>query len=62
MNYKKIVPCLDFYNGRVVKGVHFEDVRAVGDAVENAKFYEAEGADELVFLDISATVEGRDTL
>ena len=62
MSYKKIVPCLDFYNGHVVKGVHFENVREVGDAVENAKFYEAQGADELAFLDISATVEGRDTL
>jgi len=57
----KIMPCLDFKDGRVVKGVNFVDIKAVGDAVENAKFYELEGADELAFLDISATVEGRRT-
>ena len=62
MDYKKIIPCLDFKNGRVVKGVNFEEIRDAGDAVENAIFYEKEGADELTFLDISATVEGRDTL
>jgi len=61
-NLKKIIPCLDFKDGRVVKGIHFEGVRDAGDAVENARFYESEGADELAFLDISATVEGRGTL
>jgi len=62
MNIKKIIPCLDFKNGRVVKGVNFENVVDAGDPVENAVFYEKEGADELAFLDISATVEGRGTL
>ncbi|MGC8874085.1 MAG: imidazole glycerol phosphate synthase subunit HisF [Chloroflexia bacterium] len=56
---RRIIPCLDVKDGRVVKGVHFQNLRDVGDPVENARFYDAEGADELVFLDISATPEGR---
>jgi cyclase len=62
MTTKRIIPCLDFKDGRVVKGVHFVNLRDAGDPVENAQLYEAEGADELVFLDISATVEGRATI
>lgn len=57
----KIIPCLDMKNGRVVKGVHFVDLRDVGDPVDNAKFYEEAGADEIAMLDIAATVEGRKT-
>jgi cyclase len=59
---KRIIPCLDIDRGRVVKGVHFEQLRDAGDPVEVARRYEADGADELVFLDISATHEGRDIL
>jgi cyclase len=62
MANKRIIPCLDFKDGRVVKGVHFVNLRDAGDPVENAQLYEAEGADELVFLDISATIEGRATI
>lgn len=58
---KRIIPCLDIRDGRVVKGVKFVNLRDAGDPVEQAKRYEAEGADELVFLDISATPEGRAT-
>jgi cyclase len=61
MNVIKIMPCLDMKNGRVVKGVKFVDLRDAGDPIENARFYEAEGADELAILDISATLEGRQT-
>ncbi|HOH74087.1 MAG TPA: imidazole glycerol phosphate synthase subunit HisF [Syntrophales bacterium] len=57
----KIMPCLDMKEGRVVKGVHFVDIRDAGDPVENAAFYEREGADELAMLDIAATVENRKT-
>lgn len=57
----KIMPCLDMKEGRVVKGVHFVDLKEAGDPVENARFYAAEGADELAMLDIAATVEGRKT-
>ncbi len=57
----KIMPCLDMKNGRVVKGVHFVDLREVGDPVENAAFYQKEGADELAMLDIAATLENRKT-
>ena len=57
----KIMPCLDMKNGRVVKGVHFVDIREAGDPVENAAFYQAEGADELAMLDIAATLENRKT-
>ncbi len=58
---KRIVPCLDVDDGRVVKGVRFQDLRDAGDPVELARVYATEGADELVFLDISATSEGRRT-
>ena len=61
MNVIKIMPCLDMKDGRVVKGVRFSSLRDAGDPVENAKFYENEGADELAILDISATIEGRKT-
>ena len=61
-DYKKIVPCLDVKDGRVVKGIKFVNLRDAGDPVEFGKFYEDEGADELVFLDISATVEKRKTV
>jgi len=61
VEYKKIVPCLDMKGGRVVKGVQFVNIRDAGDPVELAKYYQKEGADELVFLDISATVEKRKT-
>ncbi|MCX5798784.1 MAG: imidazole glycerol phosphate synthase subunit HisF [Proteobacteria bacterium] len=57
----KIMPCLDMKNGRVVKGVHFVDLREAGDPVENAAFYQKEGADELAMLDIAATLENRKT-
>ncbi|MGZ4149575.1 MAG: imidazole glycerol phosphate synthase subunit HisF [Actinomycetota bacterium] len=56
---KRVIPCLDVDGGRVVKGVRFRDLRDAGDPVELAARYDAEGADELVFLDITATVEGR---
>jgi len=59
---KRIIPCLDVKDGKVVKGVHFENLKVAGDPVENASFYSREGADELVFLDISATIEGRKTM
>jgi len=59
---KRIIPCLDVKNGRTVKGVNFEDLRDAGDPVELAKVYAQEGADELVFLDIAATLENRGTL
>jgi cyclase len=59
---KRIIPCLDVYAGRVVKGVHFLQLRDAGDPVEVARRYEADGADELVFLDITATHEGRDII
>jgi len=59
---KRIIPCLDIQNGRTVKGVNFVGIRDAGDPVELAKRYVKEGADELVFLDITATVEQRETL
>jgi len=59
---KRIIPCLDIADGRVVKGVHFLNLRDAGDPVEQARIYDAAGADELVFLDISATHEGRATV
>ena len=58
---KRIIPCFDVAEGRVVKGVRFMDLRDAGDPVELAAVYDAEGADELVFLDIKASPEGRDT-
>lgn len=59
---KRIIPCLDVKDGRVVKGVQFVQLRDAGDPVELARFYDEQGADELVFLDISASVEGRKTM
>ncbi|MGI6453545.1 MAG: imidazole glycerol phosphate synthase subunit HisF [Syntrophomonadaceae bacterium] len=59
---KRIVPCLDVKEGRVVKGTHFVDLRDAGDPVELAKFYDSAGADELVFLDITASHEKRSTM
>ena len=59
---KRIIPCLDVAEGRVVKGVQFLGLRDAGDPVEIARRYDAEGADELTFLDISASVEGRETM
>jgi len=56
---KRIIPCLDVHEGRVVKGVNFLNLRDAGDPVENARIYDEEGADELVFLDITATYEHR---
>ena len=55
----KIMPCLDMKDGRVVKGVHFVNLRDAGDPVKNAEFYQGEGADELAMLDIAATLENR---
>src|SRR5918998_4978192 len=59
---KRIIPCLDVTAGRVVKGVSFVDLRDAGDPVEMAAFYNAEGADELVFLDITASSDSRRTM
>ena len=59
---KRIIPCLDIKDGRTVKGINFENIRDAGDPVELAKFYSRQGADELVFLDITATIEKRKTL
>lgn len=59
---KRIIPCLDVDNGRVVKGVRFVDIRDAGDPVEVARRYDAEGADELTFLDITASHENRETM
>jgi len=59
---KRIIPCLDVKDGRVVKGTSFVQLRDAGDPIELARFYYKEGADELVFLDITATPEGRDTV
>jgi cyclase len=59
---KRIIPCLDIKNGRVVKGVNFVNLRDAGDPVEQARVYDREGADELVFLDITATIEARQTV
>ncbi len=58
---KRIIPCLDIKDGRTVKGINFEGLRDAGDPVDLAKFYSQNGADELVFLDITATQEGRKT-
>lgn len=59
---KRIIPCLDIKDGKVVKGIHFEGLKEVGDPVELAKRYDTQGADEIVFLDITATHENRDTI
>ena len=62
MKVARVIPCLDVTNGRVVKGVNFVGLRDAGDPVELARRYDAEGADELVFLDITASSDGRDTM
>jgi len=62
MDYRKIIPCLDVKDGRLVKGINFVDLKDVGDPAENGAAYSQAGADELVFLDITATIEGRKTL
>ena len=59
---RRIIPCLDVKDGRVVKGVRFEELRDAGDPVEQARAYGRAGADELCFLDISASLESRGTL
>ncbi|MCE9583351.1 MAG: imidazole glycerol phosphate synthase subunit HisF [Planctomycetes bacterium] len=59
---RRVIPCLDVTNGRVVKGIQFLDLRDAGDPVELAAFYNGEGADELVFLDITASSDSRDTM
>ena len=59
---KRIIPCLDVTGGRVVKGTSFVNLRDAGDPVELARFYDREGADELVFLDITASADKRDTI
>ncbi len=59
---KRIIPCLDVTNGRVVKGTNFVDLRDAGDPVESAIAYNEQEADELVFLDITASSDGRDTM
>lgn len=61
MGAKRVIPCLDIKDGSTVKGINFVDLKRIGDPVQMAQQYEAQGADELVFLDISATVEGRKT-
>ena len=58
---KRIIPCLDVKDGKTVKGINFQNLKEVGDAVGLGEFYASEGADELVYLDISATMEGRKT-
>ena len=58
----RVIPCLDVHAGRVVKGVNFVNLKDAGDPVEQARIYDAAGADELCFLDITATHEGRDTI
>src|SRR5919106_354423 len=60
--YRRIIPCLDVTGGRVVKGIEFIDLRDAGDPVELAAFYDSEGADELVFLDITASSDSRRTM
>lgn len=62
MDYRRIIPCLDVKHGRLVKGVNFVNLKDVGDPAENAAAYSEAGADELVFLDITATLENRKTL
>ncbi len=62
MHTKRIIPCLDVKGGKVVKGIQFVGLKEVGDPIELAKRYYEQGADELVFLDLAATQEGRDTM
>ena len=61
MDYRRIVPCLDTKDGKLVKGIHFVDLKEIGDPAEAGAAYSEAGADELVFLDITATIEGRQT-
>lgn len=61
MDYRRVIPCLDVKDGRLVKGVHFVDLKEVGDPAESAAAYSEAGADELIFLDITATIENRET-
>ena len=58
----RIIPCLDVKNGRVVKGINFVDLVDAGDPVQQAKYYSENGADEICFLDISASIENRETI
>ncbi len=62
LDYRRVIPCLDVKHGRLVKGVHFVQIKDVGDPAENGEAYSKAGADELVFLDITATLEGRKTM
>ncbi|MFP3938459.1 MAG: imidazole glycerol phosphate synthase subunit HisF, partial [Phycisphaerae bacterium] len=62
MDYRRVIPCLDVKDGRLVKGVHFVELKNLGDPAETARAYSDAGADELVFLDITATLEGRKTM
>src|SRR5512139_1977856 len=62
MDYRRVIPCLDVKNGRLVKGINFVNLRDVGDPAENGAAYSDAGADELVFLDITASVENRPTM
>lgn len=62
MDYRRVIPCLDVKDGRLVKGINFVNLKDVGDPAETGAVYSSEGADELVFLDITATIEGRKTL
>ena len=62
MDYRRVIPCLDVKDGRLVKGIHFVELKEVGDPAEAGAAYSQAGADELVFLDITATVEGRKTM
>jgi imidazole glycerol-phosphate synthase subunit HisF len=62
MDYRRVIPCLDTRDGRLVKGINFVDLKDLGDPAGNAAAYSAAGADELVLLDITATIEGRQTL
>lgn len=62
MDYRRIIPCLDVKNGRLVKGINFVQLKDMGDPAENAAAYSTAGADELVFLDITATIEERKTM
>lgn len=62
MDYRRVIPCLDVKDGRLVKGINFVSLKDVGDPAENAAVYSQAGADELVFLDITATIENRKTL
>ncbi|BEH03961.1 imidazole glycerol phosphate synthase catalytic subunit [Candidatus Nasuia deltocephalinicola] len=62
MNYKRIIPCLDFFNGRIIKGTNFKNLVDIGDPLDVSKFYNDEGADEIAFLDISASIENRNQI